>query len=158
MTKGFDFSQSQEPADPAERGRIVERLKSGERVELPDWGVMHSSGLDYEQKMVGRFLLWAEASLAIEKRSPEVRGLGAMEPMTREQELENDRRVLEDQRRVVMTISSGTYADRCALAQLLSQLLDNFGIENEKSKDLIPYSELEMLDEGTSVKICVETE
>ena len=60
--------------------------------------------------------------------------------------------------RVVVTISSGTYANRCALAQIFHQVLDNFDIANERSEGLIPYSELEMLDSNTSVKICVETE
>ncbi len=62
------------------------------------------------------------------------------------------------EKRVVVTISSGTFEDRCALAQIIHQVLDNFDIRNERSKDLIPYSELEMLESDTSVSICVETE
>lgn len=83
---------------------------------------------------------------------------GDVKPQAEIAEMAESQRASETERRVVVTISSGTFADRCALAQIFHQVLDNFDITNERSKGLIPYSELEMLESDTSVSICVETE
>lgn len=59
-TEGF-WVGSQEPIDSGERGRIVEQMRAGERVELPEWGVMDSNGSNYEKMMARRFLTWGSS-------------------------------------------------------------------------------------------------